>query len=296
MYKMLVLDMDGTLLDNNKTIPVQNITAVKRAIAAGIKVVISTGRSFLGVIDYLKELNIVSEDEYTITCAGGIIVNNTNSRIIHGSFFSANEINLINSVAKKLDININAYTKDRLLIERETYYNTQDILVNGLVETIVDFSHIIYEDVAKITLFTEGIEIVKFFKNEFTNIDIPIKPQLYKEAAHKNILSDFRIPKEIYNCFNVMKTSPYTFEITRKGASKGSAVKALSNILGIKREEIICIGDSGNDKQMIEYAGLGVAMGNAYPEIKDIADYITLSNDDNGVAHVVNKFIFEDIA
>ena len=65
-------------------------------------------------------------------------------------------------------------------------------------------------------------------------------------------------------------------------------------IVGITKDEIICVGDAGNDKHMIEYAGLGVAMGNATEEIKELADYITLSNNEDGVAHVINKFILEE--
>ena len=89
----------------------------------------------------------------------------------------------------------------------------------------------------------------------------------------------------------MLKTTPYHIEILNKASHKGNGVKRLAELYGIKKEEIICVGDSGNDRQMIEYAGLGIAMGNAVEEIKQIADYVTRSNQEHGVAHVIEKFI-----
>ncbi len=79
-----------------------------------------------------------------------------------------------------------------------------------------------------------------------------------------------------------------------KDCNKGAGVKALADYLGIDKSEVICVGDEGNDKHMIEFAGLGVAMGNATEEIKSIAQYVTLSNEEDGVAHLIEKFILED--
>jgi len=295
MYKMLVLDMDGTLLDSQKAITSHNKAAIKKAVAAGVKVVISTGRSLLGVTDYLKQLDLMKDDEYTISCSGAIIANNTNSKLLHGSFLSQDEISLVNSAAEKSGMILNAYTKDSLLMQEDCYYNNLDCRMNSLKKVMVDFSDVNAEDIAKINVFTEDENIANYFKKLFSDDELPIDPSIYtKPAVPESFLDSKTISKELDFRFNVMKTTKYTFDLTRKDTSKGSSVKILAEKLGIKREEIICIGDSENDKQMIEYAGLGVAMGNAYDNIKDVADYITLSNDQSGVAHVVNKFILRN--
>ena len=84
---------------------------------------------------------------------------------------------------------------------------------------------------------------------------------------------------------------PFFLEILNRNANKGAGIGLLSKKLGINQDEVICVGDAGNDKHMIEYAGLGVAMGNATDEIKEIANYVTSTNDEDGVARVIDKFI-----
>src|SRR3712207_1192542 len=91
--------------------------------------------------------------------------------------------------------------------------------------------------------------------------------------------------------FTVLKPSSETLEIQKKGINKGSSLNFLAKKLGINPNEVIAVGDSGNDIDMIKYAGLGVAMGNAFSEVKEIADYITYTNEEDGLAHVIEKFI-----
>lgn len=99
---------------------------------------------------------------------------------------------------------------------------------------------------------------------------------------------------EFLEKFTVSKVTPFNVEVMKKNSNKRSGIEKIAQQLKIKPYEIICIGDSGNDKQMIEYAGLGVAMGNAFAEIKEIADYVTYTNEENGVAHVIDKFILRE--
>ena len=103
-----------------------------------------------------------------------------------------------------------------------------------------------------------------------------------------------KLPKEIYDNYTVVRSAPFFLEFINKKVNKGFGVELLAKSLGIKQEEVICMGDAGNDIHMIEYAGLGVAMGNAFPEVKEIASYVTKTNEENGVAHVINKFVLKD--
>ena len=112
-----------------------------------------------------------------------------------------------------------------------------------------------------------------------------IDPEEVLEEAIK------KIPQAIFEKYTVVRSAPFFLEFLNKASSKGTGVKALTEYLHIKQEEVICIGDAGNDLDMIQFAGLGVAMGNAFDEVKEAADYITKNNDEDGVAHVIEKFI-----
>jgi hypothetical protein len=100
-----------------------------------------------------------------------------------------------------------------------------------------------------------------------------------------------KLPEEVYKKYTVVQSAPFFLEFLDKSVNKGTGVKALADSLGINKNEVICIGDAGNDIHMIQYAGLGVAMGNAFSELKKVANYITYTNEEDGVAHVINKFI-----
>ena len=102
-----------------------------------------------------------------------------------------------------------------------------------------------------------------------------------------------KLPKELWNKYSVAKSTPYFLEFFNKDSNKGLALDRLAKHLGIKKEEIITMGDAMNDFPMIEYAGMGIAMGNAVPEIKEIAKYVTDTNDNDGVAKAIEKFVLE---
>ena len=99
------------------------------------------------------------------------------------------------------------------------------------------------------------------------------------------------LPEDLYEKYTVVRSAPYFLEFLNKEANKGTGVGMLADHLGIKKEEVICVGDAGNDLHMIEYAGLGVAMENATDDVKEKAGYITKSNNEDGVAHVIEKFM-----
>ena len=101
------------------------------------------------------------------------------------------------------------------------------------------------------------------------------------------------MPKEIYNKYTVLKSAPFFLEFINKEADKGEGLRALAKHLGVNKEEIIAMGDAGNDIAMIKYAGLGVAMKNASMEVKEIADFITESNEDDGVAKLIDKEVLK---
>lgn len=138
-----------------------------------------------------------------------------------------------------------------------------------------------------------GINItIKNFDEVDDNEDIikvmMIDPQEILDPAIKEL------PSEIYEKYSVFKSAPFFLEFTHKEVDKGLGLKKLGEYLGIKREEIIACGDAGNDLSMVKYAGLGVAMGNATEEIKQAANFITDSNDEDGIVKVIEKFILSE--
>ena len=110
------------------------------------------------------------------------------------------------------------------------------------------------------------------------------EPELLDEAISK-------LPKEVYDKYTVVKSAPFFLEFLNKKVNKGTGVELLASHLGVKQDEIITMGDAGNDLHMIEYAGMGIAMGNATDDIKAIANYITDSNSEDGVAKAIEKFV-----
>ena len=137
--------------------------------------------------------------------------------------------------------------------------------MNGIEAKVVSFDDIDpNEDIIKIMFIDE--------------------PEILEEAVKK-------MPKELYEKYTVVRSAPFFLEVINKESNKGVGLKALADTLGVKKEEIIACGDASNDLAMIEYAGLGVAMENATDDVKEIANYQTKSNNEDGIAEVVNKFI-----
>lgn len=269
MYKLVALDMDGTLLDNNKTIPEENVRAIKEASENGVKIVLATGRPLIGIKKYLDILGLNSEDDFSIIFNGALIQNNNNKKIISKTLLNHDDLIYFYNLSKKFNICMNVFTKDSCLSYKSGNYSILEAKWSNIDIEIVDFNNSYKNiEIAKI-IFADEPELISKVENNLDN----------------NITSKY----------GIAKSAPYFMEFFNKEINKGIAVKKYADSLNIHKDEIICIGDAGNDIEMIKYAGLGVAMNNAFPEVKNIADYITLSNEDTGVAHVIDKFILSKL-
>lgn len=266
MYKLIALDMDGTLLTSDKKISENTKNALKEAEAKGVKVVLASGRPLSGITRYLAELDLLKSDDYALSFNGGIVVNNKTEEIVTSTLLKGSDLKKIYEISKELDINIHAFSlKEGLITPKMSQYTKYECDMNGIDFTIKDFNEIKDEE-----------DIVKVMM---------IDPQEKLDEAIK------KLPKYLYDKYSVFKSAPYFLEFTNKEVDKGKGLKKLGEYLGIKQEEMIACGDAGNDISMIKYAGLGVAMKNATDDVKEVSDYITLSNDEDGIAHIVNKFI-----
>lgn len=265
MYKLIAVDMDGTLLREDKTISDRTKHAIARAIEKGVKVVLASGRPMEGLERYLEELCLVSEDDYVMSFNGSVIQNVKTKAIVSKNILKGSDLKKLYALSREIGVNIHAFTKQGCITPVMNEYTRLEGRINGIEVHEVDFNDIDEnEDVIKVMFIDPEPVLVEAMK---------------------------KIPDSIYDEFTVVRSAPYFLEFLNRVSSKGTGVKALANYLGIKQEEVICIGDAGNDLDMIQFAGLGVAMGNAFEEVKEAADYITCNNDEDGVAHVIEKFI-----
>lgn len=266
MYKLIALDMDGTLLRKDKTISDRTFKALKAAREKGVKVVLATGRPVRGIKNYLSYLGLDKDDEYAVTFNGSAVQTGKSGNMLFEKFMSGVDLHYIYSLSLEYGVHIHAFNeRGQLMTPVLNKYTDVEAQINGLNIHIRDFNAISPED-----------KIIKVML-----VDEPEKLDL--------VFS--KLPKELFTKYSILRSASIFLEFLDPEINKGLGLSILSKELGITREEVIAVGDAGNDIDMIKYAGLGVAMGNAYPEVKEIADYVTVTNEEDGVAEVIEKFI-----
>lgn len=262
-YKLLALDLDDTLLNEEFVISPRNKKAIVEAARRGVTVTLATGRMFRSSLPYAEELGL---DVPLITYHGAMVKKaRSKEEIFHRPVPLKLAIELINFLESG-GYHINLYINDCLYVREDNEFIQLYVNIAGVEYTVVgDLTNFIKEEPTKITV------IMKEEKRLF---------DLWKQLnqKYKNILS-------------VAQSKPYFLEITHAESTKGQALKSLAESMGIKREEVIAVGDSYNDIDMIEYAGLGAAVENAREDVKKVADYITQSNVNDGIAALIEKFI-----
>ena len=267
MYKLIALDIDGTLLNSEKKITNEVFNSIQEAKKLGTKVVLSTGRSLHGAIPLLNELNLNDYGDYVICFNGAIVQEVKSKKVLSNIEMSYDDFVLINNIAKENNTNIHINTPTNLIVPTETpsKYTVHEATLNN-----IDIVSMKEEDI------NDDITYCKI-----VIIDEPEK----LEEVLKNI------PNDLFEKYTIVRSAPFFLEFLNKNANKGAALKSLCNAINIPVSKSIAVGDEENDQHMIKIAGLGVAMGNARDSIKDIAYYITSDNNDNGVAKVIDKFI-----
>lgn len=273
-YKMVCIDMDGTLLSSRKKISDENKNAIKKIHDKGVEIVVTTGRIYNNAEYYSNLLGVKSP---VIAANGAIVKSKIDSKILY-----ENPIN-VEECIKLVDL----LYEMKLLFH---FYTTDGIFCNNLLTKVATKAYMtkqVGHESLKINyhVIKSKEKWIEFFKENNNKIT---KCIIFSTSPDKIIKCKEKLNTlEGVVYFGAGKRS---IEVNNRGVSKGNAVRALAKKYGIKREEIICIGDNENDLSMIEYAGVGIAMGNAIDSVKEIADYITSSNDDNGVARAIFKF------
>jgi Cof subfamily protein (haloacid dehalogenase superfamily) len=269
-YKLIVTDMDGTLLSNHHEISEENKEALKKAIDKGIKVAIATGRIYTSARNYAKLLGINTP---IIACNGAIIKEEHTGHVIYEDKIEYNTCTKIIDILDKYDLFYQFYTADSLFCKELTHSSLRYYKFNQSVSEDMKINIVIDNNIKEVI---KDKDILKVIIIEDENV--ALLQEIKKELKHIDNI-------EICSSWHT------NIEIMNKGVNKGHAVKRLAEFLGIKREEIITFGDNYNDLSMIEYAGMGVAMGNAEDLVKEKANYITDKNTESGVARALNKLL-----
>lgn len=270
-YKMIAVDMDGTLLKDNKEVSDVNKEAIRKACELGVKVVVCTGRIFTSAKAYAK---IVGSMAPIIASNGAYIREKDKDEVVYEKTLELENLLQAVKIAKELGFFPHIYTTNTIYTEKLVYSSKNYATWN---ESLAEKDRVIIEIVEDL------VEMIQENRHSF------IKAVVMGDDLDK--LNEFRnrIKEEVK--VSIMSSVKNNLEITAFGTSKGDGVRRLADFYGIKQEEVICIGDNENDISMIEYAGLGVAMDNSSEEIKKIANFVTDTNENDGVAKVIEKFI-----
>ncbi|MEG0288623.1 MAG: sugar-phosphatase [Carnobacterium sp.] len=268
--KLIAIDLDGTLLTDAKTISPKVKATLIKAKEKGIKIVVCTGRPLPGVIGFLKELNLEEKGDYVITYNGALVQQAYDGKAIAHHTMTFEDFLEVEAMSRKVGVHCQT-------IDQEAIYTAnKDISPYTVRESSLVNMPIKYRSVEEMD---PNLEISKMMM-----IDEP-------SILDRGIA---QFPAEFYEKYTVLKSEAFYLEVLNKSASKGQALKDLSSILDIPREQIMAIGDNENDRDMLVFAGIGVAMDNAIDSIKGISDHITHTNELDGVATAIEKLAFKD--
>lgn len=271
-YRMIVTDMDGTVLGTDHKITKDNKIALKKAEDKGIKIVFATGRFHESAkvhIDFLEEkMPIISSN-------GSIIKNPITNKVLYCNSIDEDKCIRIMDTLDKYHLKYQIYT-DEIILQK---YDTEEEK-----QMMIDFIK---------TVFSDKTEII--FKKDLRD-DIKNKNILkfnVMELERMDLIDITRNELNKIDGIEITSSWGNNLEIMAEGSTKGKAIEFLANLLNINREEIIAFGDNYNDVSMIEFVGTGVAMGNAEEDVKNIANYVTDTNSESGVAKAIDKLVFE---
>lgn len=261
-YKLIAVDMDGTLLNSNKEITAKTANAIRRAIQQGVIFTFSTGRPMQGVEKYRQQLDLKFP---IITYNGAMLVRGDTKDVIYSVNLDTNDVVKIWQLGQSLGTTMCVWSCNRLYcnVLNERAYDYAKL--TGMdPQLLKDISSILLCGVTKI-LYYDDVDKISHWQHE--------------------------IQPTIFGSVTFCTSQPKFLEFFNSSVSKAVAMAKIGEMYGISSQEMIAIGDGLNDISMLEYAGLGVAMANAPDEVKKHADYVTLSNDQDGVAHVIAEFI-----
>ena len=264
--RLIALDLDGTTLDSSKQVSEKNRNAIINAVKNGVHICIASGRAFDTLPSVVTEIPGI---EYAITSNGAAVYEIKDKKCLRSYKLTAESVKTILELTKDMPVTYEAFIEGRAYAGSEYIHNPVKF---GATKEAIHYIQ------TTRTLIDDITGFIRQHVDELDSMDIIVKDADMKERVCDAI---YKETQDVYITSSVKQL----VEISYKDAGKKSGVKFLADRLGVSKEEIAAFGDADNDKDMIEYAGYGIAVANASTSLKEKADYITLSNDEDGIAY-----------
>lgn len=262
-YKLLVLDLDGTLTNSKKEITPFTKEVLINAQQQGLHLVLASGRPTYGIVPLAEQLEMGQYGGFILSFNGGKVIEVKTGKIFYEQALPPDVMPLIYKRSYEAGLTILSYNGKYILTENaeDKYVEYESFLTKMKIKETDDFLRDLHMPADKCLIVGEPEDLV------------PLEEQFRQELGQR---------------INVYRSEPFYLEVVPKGIDKAASLERLLQRIQIKREEVIAIGDGFNDLSMIKYAGLGVAMANAQPPVKSNADKITdYTNNEDGVAHFI---------
>ena len=267
-FKILVLDLDGTLTNSKKEITARNKQLLLEAQAQGVKVVLASGRPTFGIAPLADELQLDRFGGYVLAYNGGEIIDWRTKELLYANVLPDDVLPHLAKSAQENGLALLSYDGDFVLTEcPDDEYVAKEAFINKMeIKATDDF---------------------------LSDVPRPVPKCLIVGHPDKLIPVEAELSIDLQDIISVYRSEPYFLELVPMGIDKARSLAVLLEKLGMTRQEMVAVGDGYNDLSMIEYAGMGVAMANAQEPVRKAADYVTLSNDEDGVAAVVERFFLK---
>lgn len=270
-YKLLVLDVDGTLLNDEREISKRTLAALLKVQQMGVRIVLASGRPTYGLMPLAKTLELGNYGGFVLSYNGCQIIKAQNGEILFERRINPEMLPYLEKKARKNGFAIFTYHDDTLITDSpDNEYIKNEALLNNL--------KIIREDE-----FSTAIDFA------------PCKCMLVSDKEKALIGLEQHWEKRLAGTLDTFRSEPYFLEVVPCGVNKANTLGALLEHLGVTREEVIAVGDGVCDVTMLQLAGMGVAMGHSQDSVKVCADYVTASNEEDGVALAVEKLILAEV-
>lgn len=264
-YELLVMDLDGTLTNSEKKITRKTKEALFRIQEEGVHIALASGRPTPGVTPIAEELELAKYGGYILSYNGAHVMRMDTKEVIYQNVIPKEFIQPLYEAAMEEKIGIISYSSNEIIAgtKQDEFMQKESRIIHLPIHEVENFSEFLDFSVNKCLMTADGDYMAQ------------VEPRMQK-----------RFPE-----LNIFRSEPYFLEIMPQNVDKAFSLSRLLEYMGLTRKQMICCGDGFNDLSMIRYAGLGVAMANAQEVVKEEADYITASNDEDGIVQVIEKFI-----
>ena len=269
--KLAAVDIDNTLLTSApaRALTPQNIQAIQQATQLGAKIVLCSARPLAGVKRYLTQAGLSGSDQYVIVDNGALVQTVTGQTIGTQTLASDTVVSLV-ELCQKNHWHYNAIDDSSTMCTTNTRVGFYTVQLAAKYQAPLEVL----------------VNSAAFLERVFAKFDITEEPELLDKIEPE-------IQAQFGDDYYVVRSRPFLLEILNRDANKGRTLINLTAQLGLKKQEVMAIGDEVNDLPMFAAAGMGVAMGNAVPAVKEAADFITADNDHSGVGYAIHKFILD---